>query len=112
MYLVRWIGQPGSGLDREGDLTEVFCVDGLIGVRACGLQNMVGGTRQGDAALFSRMTQYDATVFRIAGSVTEHRTGKDSRLARIIPLERAIGSLATISDEITTGASALRSVTR
>ena len=67
----------GSGLDREGDLAKVFGVDSLMGVRACGLQNMVSSTRQGDAALFSRMTEHDATVFRIAGSVMENRTGKD-----------------------------------
>src|SRR6266545_8163882 len=76
----------GSGLDREGDLAKVFGVDSLMDVYACGLQNMVSSTRQGDAALFSRMTEHDATVFRIAGSVMEKRTGKDSRLARIIPV--------------------------
>jgi hypothetical protein len=33
------------GLDCEGDLAEVFGMDGLIGVRARGLQNMVSRTR-------------------------------------------------------------------
>src|SRR5215472_3631937 len=48
----------GSRLDREGDLAEIFCVDGLIGVRACGLQNMVSGARKGHVRLYSRVAQH------------------------------------------------------
>ena len=45
---------------------------------------MIGGTCQGQAALFRRMTQHDSPVFRIALLVMEHATREDSRLSRII----------------------------
>ena len=73
---------------------------------------MVSGTRQGQAALFGRMAQYGPTVLGIAGAVMECRCCKNACLAGIMPLERALVSLATISEEITMGASALRRVTR
>src|SRR5215472_9920976 len=73
-----------SRLDREDDLAEVLGVGGLIDIWTGGLQNMVRGTGQSHEALFSCMTQNDATVLRIAGSVMEHRTGEESRLPRII----------------------------
>src|SRR5262249_39126923 len=55
------------GLDDEGDLAEIIGVDGLVGIRARCLQCMVGGTCHGQAALFGRMTQHDATAFGITG---------------------------------------------
>ena len=100
------------GLDREGDLAGVLGVDSLVGMRALGLQRMVSGTRQGQAALFGRMAQHDPTVLGIAGSVMEYRCCKNACLAGIMRVARALGSLAAISEEITMGASALRSVTR
>src|SRR5215510_6451783 len=74
----------GPGLDGEGDLAEVFGVDRLVGVRAGGLQRMVSGTRQGQAALFSRMAQHDPTVLAIAGAVLEHPSCKEARSSWII----------------------------
>src|SRR5262249_53900610 len=64
----------GLGLDCEGNLSEIFGVDNLIGVRARGLQRIFGDTCQGQAALFGRMAQHDATVFRIVGPVMENST--------------------------------------
>ena len=81
----------GPGFDREGNLAEVLVVGSLVGVLARGLQCMVDGARQGQAALFRRMAQHDPTVFRIAGPVMEHPTCKDSRLSRIVASVRELG---------------------
>src|SRR5262249_18542895 len=64
----------GPGLDCEGNLTKVPGMDHLAGVRTRGLDRIVSGTRQGQAALFGRVAQHDATVFGIAGSLMEHPT--------------------------------------
>jgi hypothetical protein len=63
-------------VDSEGNLAEVVAVDGFIGMRAGGLQRMVGGTRHGQTALFRRMAQHDAPAVRITGSRMENPTGK------------------------------------
>src|SRR5262244_3304295 len=64
----------GPGLDREGNLAKVPGMDGLVGVRTRGLDRIVRGTCQDQAALFGRMAQHGATVFGIAGSLMEHPT--------------------------------------
>src|SRR5262249_14771884 len=64
----------GPRLDCEGNLAKVPGMDDLVGVRTRGLDRIVSGTCQDQAALFSRMAQHDATVFGIAGSLMEHPT--------------------------------------
>ena len=84
MNLVRSIGEPGGGVDCEGDLAEVPSVGDLVGVRTRGLERMVSGACQHQPALLGRMAQHDPAVFGIAAAMMEGSLRKDSGLAWIV----------------------------
>ena len=68
----------------KGDLAEVLAVDDFVRMGAQGFQHGLSRTCQGQAAFFSRMTEYNTAVFRIAGPVMEQPAGKGSRLSRVV----------------------------
>ena|SRR5436305_7264779 len=72
------------GVDYESNLAEIVRMGRFVRLRARCLHNVISRTRQGQATLFSSMTQHNPTVLGVAGAVMERSLCERCRLSWIV----------------------------